>query len=165
MTCFNGATMAGDGTLAQLMQLTGALAPVGQGFADRAAGEANAGIYRTQARQALDAAAYDEARARREGRSIIAQQAANVLAEGGGDGSQMDVIRQNEVNLIADALAIRRRGQVEAAGLKSRADMAEYEGEQALYGGIASAGSKLLMTGAERAQREREATKRRAVGV
>lgn len=157
--------MAGDGTLLNLVQMAANLAPAGQGFVDRAAGDANARTYRTQSRQVLDAAAYDEARARREGRSIIAQQTANVLAEGGGDGSQMDVIRQNEVNLIADALAIRRRGQVEAAGLKSRADMSEYEGEQALYGGIASAGAKLLMTGAERAQREREAKKRRAVGV
>jgi hypothetical protein len=89
------------------------------------------------------------------GRSEIAQQVANASADGATDSSQMDVIRQNEVNLIADALAIRRRGQVEAAGYESRARVAKYEGDQSLYGGISGAGSKLLMTAADRAAEQK----------
>lgn len=151
--------MAGTETLLQIAQGVGVLAPIGRGFATRAAGEANADIYRGQGRAALDAAAADETRFRRSARSAIAQQTANVLAEGQGESSAMDVVRQNEVNLIADALAIRHRGQIEAAGYESRAQASEYEGEQALYGGLASAGSKLLMTATERRALERRAEK------
>lgn len=153
-----------------IAQATQVVAPIGQGFADRASAGYNADIYRKQAGQAVDAAAYQESLARREGRSVIAQQEANALAEGGAGSSQIDVIRQNEVNLIANALAIRHRGATEAAGYESRAAMAEYEGDQALYGGVQAAGSQLLMTAAKRRQIEREAeqgtARRRAkVGV
>lgn len=153
--------MAGKETIELLAQAVGIAAPIGQGFADRAAGEANAKILRTQGRYVTQAAADEETRARRDARQVISQQAANVLAEGGGDSSAMDVVRQNEVNLIADALAIRRRGEVQAAGFKQRADMAEYEGGLALADGFGAAGAKLLMTAAERKARER----RLAVGV
>lgn len=142
--------------LQQIAQVAQVAAPIGQGFSDRASGEYNAGIYRTQGRQALEASAYAEAASRRDGRSAIAQQAANAIADGGAGSSAFDVIRQNEVNLIANALAIRHRGQTEAAGFESRAAMAEYEGEQALYSGIQSAGSKLMQTAAQRRARELE---------
>lgn len=142
--------MAGTETLIQIMQAAQGVATVGQGVVDYQAGQANAETLRTQGRYALQAAAEEETLARREGRQVIAQQAANVLAEGGGEGSQMDVVRQNEVATIANALAIRRRGQVQALGYESRARGAEYEGTQALFSGISAAGSKLLMTAAER---------------
>ncbi len=151
--------MAGTETLLDAFKGMTALAPAGQGFADRSAARANADIYRQQAREIAASTAQDETNARREGRAVIASQAARVIAEGGGDSSQMDVVRQNEVNLIADALAIRRRGQVAAAGFESRARASEYEGDQALYGGIASAGSGLLMTAAERRARTMELEK------
>ena len=158
--------MAGTETLLDAFKGAAALAPAGQGFADRSASYTNAGIYRQQGREAVASAAQDEAIARREGRAAIASQAARVIAEGGGDSSQMDVIRQNEVNMIADALAIRRRGQVAAAGFESRARASEYEGDQALYGGVASAGTNLLMTAAERRSRglelEKSQTRRRS---
>lgn len=137
----------------QIAQATKVAAPIGQGFAERTAGRYNADIYRTQARQALMSTAYDEARARREGRSIIASQAAKVIEGGGADSSAMDVVRQNEVNLIADALAIRARGANAAAGFESRARASEYEGDQALYGGLTSAGAQLLRMPYERRRR------------
>jgi hypothetical protein len=149
--------MAGSTDLIEILKYSVSASQVGQGFADRSAAGANADIYRTQARQALDAAAYDEAAARREGRQVIARQAAAAIAEGQGDSSAIDVIRQNEVNLIADALAVRRRGQVAAAGFTSRANAAEYEGDQALYRGIAGAGASLMTTAAEKDALERRA--------
>jgi len=148
--------MAGTETLLDLAKFAGVVAPVGQGLADRSAARYNADVYRTQARQTLEAAATDEALARREGRQVTAKQAASAYAEGQGDSSAMDVIRQNEVNLIADALAIRRRGQVQAEGFSSRAAMAEYEGDQALYAGLQGTGAELLTTVAERRARERQ---------
>jgi hypothetical protein len=153
--------MSGSEALLQIAQAAGFVGQVGQGFADRATGQAQADIYRTQGRYAVQDAATEETLYRRSARSEIAQQTANVLAEGGGDGSQLDVVRQNEVNLIADALAIRRKGQIAATGYESRAKASEYEGDQALFGSVASAGSKFLMTTAERKALERRA----AVGV
>lgn len=149
--------MAGTETLIDIMQAVQVAAPIGQGIVDSQTGQANADILRTQSRYALQAAADQETIARKEGRQVIAQQAANVLAEGGGDSSAMDVVRQNEVAMIANALAIRRRGQVEAAGYESRARLAEYEGDQSLYGGLTSAGAKLLTTAAERRALQRRA--------
>lgn len=142
--------MAGSSDLIEILKYSTSAAQVGQGFADRSAAGANADIFRTQAQQTLQAAAGDEAMARREGRQIIARQAAAAIAEGQGDSSAMDVVRQNEVNLIADALAIRRRGEVAAAGYASRAAASEYEGEQALYRGLSGAGASLLTTAAEK---------------
>ena len=53
------------------------------------------------------------------------------------------------------ALAERYRGEIDAAGLESKAKMAKYEGDQALYGGLTSAGVNLLDYG--RALRKRQA--------
>lgn len=149
--------MAGTETLLQIMQAAQVAAPIGQGVVDYQTGQANADILRTQGRYAVQGAAEEETLARREGRQVIAQQAANVLAEGGGDSSQMDVVRQNEVAMIANALAIRRRGAVQAAGYESKARMSEYEGEQSFYSGVTASGSKLLTTAAERRALERRA--------
>lgn len=142
--------MAGSTDLIDIMKYSTSAAQVGQGFADRAAAGANADLYRMQARQVLQGAAYDETAARREARQIVARQAAAAIAEGQGDSSAMDVVRQNEVNLIMDALAIRRRGEVAAAGYTSRAAASEYEGDQALYRGLSGAGASLLTTAAEK---------------
>lgn len=141
--------------LQQIAQASGIAATAGQGFVDREAGQAQADIYRTQGRQAAASAGYDEARARREARQIIAQQVAQASADGSISGSSGDVIRQNEVNLIADALAIRQRGQVQATGFESRARAAEYEADLAPYGSIASAGARLLETQYQRRLRQR----------
>lgn len=139
----------------QIAQALKAGAPVGQGFADRGAARYNAGAYREQARQTVEAAGADEASHRREARAAIARQVASVSAEGQGDSSAMEKVRENEVNLIRDALLIRGRGERQAAGLSSRAAMAEYEGEQALYSGIQGTGAQLLTTAAEKRARER----------
>lgn len=141
--------------LQMIAQATGIGATVGQGFVDRSAGEAQAGALRQQAQQATASAAYDETRAVRERRSIIAQQVAAASADGSLDGSSADVIRQNEVNLIADALAIRARGKMQAAGFESRARVADYEAGQAVPGALSSAGARLLETAYQRRMRGR----------
>ena len=140
--------------LLQIAQGFKVAAPIGQGFADRSAGRYNADAYRAEAQQTYQAAAADETAARREGRAAIARQVASASAEGQSDSSAADVIRQNEVNLIRDALMIRSRGARQGAGLMSRADMAQYEGDQALYAGIQGSGAQLLTTAGERRAKE-----------
>lgn len=137
--------MGGD-TLQALFQSAADIAPIGQGFADRAAADYNANIFNTQARQAIGAANYDEATQRRQAAQVIAQQEVNAAANGASDSSQIDVIRQNDVNLRADVLKRRFAGEVEAAGYRSKAAMATFEGDQALYAGLAGAGANLLKT-------------------
>jgi hypothetical protein len=154
-------TMEPDALL-QIAQATKAVAPIGQGFVDRGAARYNADVYRTQAQQTVQAAAEDETAARREGRAAIASQIAGASAEGQGDSSAADVIRQNEVNLIRDALMIRARGDRQASGLKSRAAMSEYEGDQALYEGIQGTGASLLTTAGERRAKELSLERARA---
>lgn len=136
----------------QIAQAAKIAAPVGQGLANRDAARGAADTYRTQAGQATQSAAYDEARARREGREAVARQAASAIGEGQGDSSAMDVVRQNEVNMIADALAIRARGKMEAAGYESRAKASDYEGDQAFNAGLAGSGAELLRSPYERRQ-------------
>ena len=54
-----------------------------------------------------------------------------------------------------DALTLRYRGEIEQAGLKAQAKMKKYEGRQALYSGLAGAGSKLLTSNYEDTRRNR----------
>lgn len=137
--------------LQAISQVSAVAAPVGQGFSDRAAANQNAATLRTQAGQALASAAYDETRVRNNNTQIIARQTADAIANGSFEGgSGADVIRQNEVNTIADALAIRARGQIEAAGYESKAAAVKREGARAPYAGLAGAGSQLLSTAAAR---------------
>ena len=157
--------------LDQIAQVMKIAAPIGQGIVDQQTGNTNAELLRTQGRYALAGAAAEEARVRRAGRAGIAQQVANQAANGAGfDSSSADVIRQNEVNSIADALAVRYKGALEATGYDARAAMAEYEGTQSLYSGISSAGTQLLMTEAEKRAKARElaqlsAARKRDLGV
>lgn len=146
--------MGGD-TLLNIFKGVQAVAPVGQGFADRSAADYNAGIFNTQAKQALNAAAYDEAAQRRAGTAEIAQETANAVAQGGAGSSQIDVIRQNDVNLRLDALMTRYRGQAEAEAYRSRAKMAQLEGDRALYAGIQGTGAQLLENEFDRRARAR----------
>jgi hypothetical protein len=157
--------------LDQIAQAAKIVAPIGQGIVDSQTADANAATLRTQAGYARAGAAAQESMTRREGRAAIAQQVANQAANGAGfDSSSADVIRQNEVSSIADALAIRYRGQLEAQGYESKAAAVEYEGKQSLYGGIASAGTQLLMTEAEKRSQAKQlaamaASRKRNMGV
>jgi hypothetical protein len=146
--------------LDQIAQAAKIAAPIGQGIVDYQTGNANADTLRTQAGYVANSAAAEEALVRRKGRADIAQQIANQAANGAGfDSSSADVIRQNAVNSIADALAVRYRGQVEAQGYEARAAQAEYDAKQSLYAGISSAGTQLLMTEAEKRAQERQLAK------
>lgn len=133
-----------------IAQASAVAAPIGQGFVDRSTADANAGILRQQGQQAAETAAYNETLSRRDSRSVIAQQFANALAEGGADSSAIDVIRQNEVNLIADALAIRAKGKMDVAGFESKANAVQAEGKQAFASGLLSGGAELLRKPYER---------------
>lgn len=143
----------GGETLLDIFKGAQAVAPLGQGFADRSASRYNANIFRTQAGQAIEAAAANEAMQRREGTQAIASQVAATAAEGQTGSSAMDVIRQNDVNLRRDALMIRAKGQAEAEAFRSRAKMAELEGDRALYSGLQGMGSELLKSSFERRRR------------
>lgn len=156
----------------QIAEVAKIAAPIGQGMSDQATANYNADVLHTQAGYALAAASAEEARMRRNSRAAIGQQVANQAANGVGfDSSSADVIRQNEVNAIADALAVRHRGQIEAAGFESRAAMTRYEGQQAFLSGIQSAGTELLMSAADKRAQQRQldkaeaARKARALGV
>lgn len=147
--------------LQQIAQAAKIAAPIGQGISDYQTGMYNAGLARTQAAATYASAGAEETRVRRNSRAAIAQQVANQAANGVGfDSSSADVIRQNEVTAIADALAVRHRGAIEAAGFESRAAMTEYEATQALYGGLQGAGTELLMTAAEKRARTRQANQK-----
>lgn len=145
----------GGESLLEIFKGVQAVAPLGQGFADRSAATYNAGIFRKQAGQARQAAAYDESAQRRAGAQVIAQQTANALADGGAGGSSIDVIRQNDINLRLDALMTRARGEAEAEAFRSRAKMAEHEGDRALYSGLQGTGAQLLQNEFERRARSR----------
>jgi hypothetical protein len=57
-----------------------------------------------------------------------------------------------------DALTLRYRAEIDRAGLKAQAKMKQFEGKQALYGGIAGAGGKLLSSFGEDALKSRKPT-------
>lgn len=149
--------MAGIEQLIQYSQLLQAGGKVAQGVGENNAARYNANILNMQANQVANNAGMEEAKLRREQRQEIAKQVAS--AGGSGltpSGSIVDVIRQNIENQEMDALTLRYRGAIEGAGLKAQAKMSKFEGRQALYGGIAGAGSKLLTSFGEQARRDRK---------
>ena len=151
--------MAGIEQLIQYSQILQAGGKVAQGVGENNAAKYNANILNMQAAQVANNAGMEEAKLRREQRQEIAKQIASVGGQGiAFDGSVVDVIRQNIENQEMDALTLRYRGAIEGAGLKAQAKMAKYEGKQALYGGIAGAGSKLLTSFGEEARRGRKST-------
>lgn len=149
--------MAGIEQLIQYSQLLQAGGKVASGIGENNAAKYNANILNMQAAQVANNAGMEEAKLRREQRQEIAKQIASVGGQGiAFDGSVVDVIRQNIENQEMDALTLRYRGAIEGEGLKAQAKMAKYEGKQALYGGIAGAGSKLLTSFGEEARRGRK---------
>lgn len=149
--------MAGIEQLIKYSQLLQAGGEFVKGYGENQAAKYNAGILEAQAKQVAGNTGAEEAKLRREQRQEIAKQVASVGGQGiAFDGSVVDVIRQNIENQEMDALALRYRGEIEQAGLKAQAKMAKFEGKQALYGGMAGAGGKLLTAFGEEARRERK---------
>lgn len=147
--------MAGIEQLIQYSQLLQAGGKVASGIGEMNAANYNANILNQQAAQVANNASAEEAKLRREQRQEIGRQIATA-AGSGASGSIVDVIRQNIENQEMDALTLRYRGAIEGASLKAQAKMTKYEGKQALYGGIAGAGSKLLTSFGEQARRDRK---------
>jgi len=147
--------MAGIEQLIQYSQLLQAGGKVASGIGEMNAAKYNANILNQQAAQVANNTSAEEAKLRREQRQEIGRQIATA-AGSGASGSIVDVIRQNIENQEMDALTLRYRGAIEGASLKAQANMTKYEGKQALYGGIAGAGSKLLTSFGEQARRDRK---------
>jgi hypothetical protein len=149
--------MAGIEQLIQYSQLLQAGGKVASGIGENNAAKYNANILNMQAGQVAANAGMEEAKLRREQRQEIGRQVATAAGSGlTQSGSIVDVMRQNIENQEMDALTLRYRGAIEGAGLKAQAKMTKYEGKQALYGGIAGAGSKLLASFGEDARRARK---------
>lgn len=149
--------MAGIEQLIQYSQLLQVGGQAAAGYGDMQSANYNAKVLNTQAAQVANNTGMEEANLRRQQRQDIAAQIAEAGGRGidVGSGSIVDVIRQNASNAEMDALTLRYRGEIEQAGLKSQAKMKRYEGKQALYSGLAGAGSKLLTAGYEDARRNR----------
>lgn len=149
--------MAGIESLIQYSQLLQVGGQVAAGYGDQKAANYNANVLNTQANQVAVATGMEEANLRRQQRQDIAAQIAEAGSRGidVGSGSIVDVIRQNASNAEMDALTLRYRGEIEQAGLKAQAKMKRYEGKQALYSGLAGAGSKLLSANYEDARKNR----------
>jgi len=151
--------MAGIESLIQFAQLAGAGGRLAEGYGEMQSANYNAKVLNAQAGQIATNAGMEEAKLRREQRQEIGRQIAS--AGGSGldfSGSVTDVIRQNIENQEMDALTLRYRADIDRAGLKAQAKMKQYEGKQALYGGIAGAGGKLLSSFGEDALRSRKPT-------
>ena len=148
--------MAGIEELIQYAQLAQVGGKVAAGVGDYKAANYNAKLLNVQAAQAAHGAAYDEAALRRQQRQDLAAQVAEIGSRGiDASGSIVDVIRQNATNAEMDALALRYKGQIEQAGYKSQAATKRYEGRQALFSGLAGAGSKMLTANGEGVRRYR----------
>jgi len=151
--------MAGIESLIQFAQLAGAGGRLAEGYGEYQSGKYNANIFTSQANQIAANAGMEEAKLRREQRQEIGRQIASAGENGIAlSGSVTDVIRQNIGNQEMDALTLRYRAEIDRAGLKAQAKMKQYEGKQALYGGIAGAGGKLLSSFGEDAARSRKPT-------
>lgn len=120
------------------------------------AAEWNARTAQVQAQQARYAAGQQEEMQRRKARETVG----TALAAGGEagialEGSFADLFRQSLYDAEADAMAIRYRGELEAAGLNNQAAMervnaanARSMGRQATRAGYLSAAGSLLNSGA-----------------
>jgi hypothetical protein len=151
--------MAGIESLIQYAQLAGAGGRLAEGYGEMQSANYNAKVLNAQAGQVATNAGMEEAKLRREQRQEIGKQIASVGGSGiDFSGSVSDVIRQNIENQEMDALTLRYRADIDRAGLKAQAKMKQYEGKQALYGGIAGAGGKLLSSFGEDAMKSRKPT-------
>lgn len=141
----NGRGMAGTDTITSLADAFKVVGPVGQGLVNQQTANYNAGLATQEAKYAVTNAQFNENAIRNKGAAEIANQVASVGAGGiAFDGSAQAAVRQNAANIELDALTERYRGQIHAATDMSRAKMLKYQGRQDLYGGVASAGMKLL---------------------
>ena len=101
--------------------------------------EYNAQIAEREAREAQEAAAYEEQKFRKGGERLKARQRA-LYAKAGVtfEGSPLDVMEQTAVELETDALMIRRGGQLGARRLTAEAQLQRYAGRSALLRGRAA---------------------------
>lgn len=114
--------------------------------------EYNATVARNNAKVAADQANAAEEQQRRRFNALQGQAIAGIAQSGTGfDGSNLDLLKQNEINNELDALTIRYEGQNKAAGLIAQADQDMYGAQvsrmnasTARTAGYFNAGSNLL---------------------
>lgn len=126
-------------------------ASVVQGFQAARASRANADALRADAAARQQAAKLKEAQSRRRSAQILARGRSRFAAGGVrvNVGTPLDVRADSAAQGELDARIIRFGGDVEASRLRSQADQADAQAGQALLGGIAGAGTSLLLSDAE----------------
>lgn len=116
------------------------------------ANEYNAVVAQNNARVAAEQANAQEEQQRRHFRSMQGQAMAGVAQSGAGfDGSNADVLAQNQVNNELDALTIRYEGQNKMKSLESQAQIEKYNAatnrmnaKEAKTAGYINAGANIL---------------------
>ena len=107
-----------------------------QATSDRQVAEYNAAVYRQNADSTSRASAMQEEQQRTRFAMDHGRNIASAAESGAGmDGSNFDLLRQNAVQGEIDALNVRYRGQAEAQGLLSQANMQDYQGRAAVMRG------------------------------
>lgn len=110
-----------------------------------AADKHNAAVNERNAVLVRQSAKLDEDRLRRAGKRHIGGMKASIGASGVTiSGSALDVIEDSAREIELDALTIRHRGEVEAAGFKSSASLDRARGVSKIIGGGLSAAGDLL---------------------
>lgn len=137
----------------------GALGAIRQGEAQaqmfraqQQAAEYNAAVQRNNARASTEQANAAEEQHWRRFRALQGEAIAGIGQSGTGfDGSNLDLLKQNEANAMLDALNIRYQGQNQYAGLMAQSELERMQGAQAgrnassaRMAGFVNAGSSLL---------------------
>lgn len=107
--------------------------------------EYSAGIAEAEARQARDAAGFEEAQRRERSRFLLADQRQRILASGLSlEGSPLDVLAFNAGQYELDALAARYEGASRAQSFETEAEARRYQGRIAQTRATQGAGVALL---------------------
>lgn len=110
-----------------------------QGVSEAALRKYNAQLAEREAREAQEAAAYEETRFRKGGERLKATQRTRYAKAGVTfEGTPSDVMEETASELERDALMIRRGGQVGAQRLTAEAALQRFAGKSALLRGTAA---------------------------
>lgn len=122
-----------------------AISSISQGNAQSNMAKYNAAVSEREARQAKEAAKFEESRNRQAAESLLSSQRA-AYAKGGvtSEGSPLLVQAETAEEAEIDALALRYSGSVAEARAKSQAALDRMQGKAAKTAGYLGAGTSLL---------------------
>jgi hypothetical protein len=110
-------------------------------------GKYNAEIDRQNAQLAIMQSREDERKQRVYGRKALGDIRSGYAASGiTMEGSAMDILEESAANAELDALSIRHGGYAKATAYRSQAQMAEYQGAEAMRAGRTKAAATILST-------------------